>query len=117
MAPIDYPHITLGGQEFVFRVSLAALRRLEESGITAGTPAPADMAALGRYIAAQASALAHVVDQATGRLKHAGVSIEEMQELIDIGDIPDVRRALEEALVKAPRTPEASPSGEPQRPN
>jgi hypothetical protein len=108
--PVTYPKVTIDGNEFRLKVSLAALRRLEEWSIDLSKPVrtptaeepltQAEKITTFRNLAGQAAALAHV-ESASGKLRWAMIGIEEMEELLTIPDIPIIREAITEAMLKA----------------
>ena len=102
MSPITYPSVVLDGTALTLKVTMASLRRLREAGIDGMTPPPdaKDIAASSRYLAAYVSACSFV-EGPGGKLTHSGLTAEQVEELIEPRDIPKVREALEEALVKA----------------
>lgn len=99
MDPITYPSVVLDGTTLTLKVTLAALRRLREAGIDGSQPDPTDIAASSRYLAAHLGACSHVVRD--GKLVWSGLSTADAEEIIEPRDIPKLRTALEEALVKA----------------
>jgi len=102
MDPITYPSVVLDGTTLTLKVTLASLRRLREAGIDGLMPPPdaANIAESCRYIAVHLAACSFVPGP-DGKLNHSGLSTEQAEELIEPRDIPRVRAALEEALVKA----------------
>jgi hypothetical protein len=109
MDPITYPSVTLDGATYHFKVTLASLRRLREGGIEGDAPPDAQTLAAtafyGHQIAVQFAACAHVMQQ-DGKLKHAGITPEQAEEIIEPSDIAAIQSAITEAMVKV--TPAAT---------
>lgn len=104
----DYPSVTLDGLTLYFKLSFAALRRLKTAGIDANKPPdPADLDASAEYTAKWVSACGYVKEN--GKLKYAKLSVDEVEELLDMRNVQSLVDALAVAMVKAPPA-ETSPA-------
>lgn len=100
MDPITYPSVVLDGATLYFKLTLASLRRLKEAGIDLNaSPESRTADENTRFVLAAVSACAHAMT--SGKLKHAGLSIEDVEELLDLRSLPEIQAAVTEALVKA----------------
>jgi hypothetical protein len=101
MSPITYPSVVLDGTTLIFKLSLASLRRLRDAGIDLNAnPEGRSSEENTRFLIATVAACSHIM-QPDGKLKHAGLSIEEVEELLDLRSLPAVEAAVTEAMVKA----------------
>jgi hypothetical protein len=102
MAPIDYPQVVLDGTTYFFKFTLAAMRRIEENGIDLDSPPDQrDTIAVVRNLSGQVAACAHVL--VDGKLKHAGISAHDFEDMIEVSEIPAIQAVLVEAAGKVLR--------------
>jgi hypothetical protein len=101
MDPITYPSVVLDGTTLHFKLSLASLRRLKQAGVDLSAPPESRSADENtRFLLASVSACAHTMGP-DGKLQHAGLSMDEVEELLDLRILPEVQAAITDALVKA----------------
>ncbi len=114
----DHPRITLDGNEFVLKITLGGVRRLDEMGVdlthqsrvpTAEEPLNQHEQVEGlRTVCAQVAAFAHI-ETPQKKLRPAMLSADEVEDALTYQELPAVQTALLEALKKI--TPAETTSG------
>ena len=107
-----WPSVSIGGNRFQLKLTLAALRRLEEWGVdlnkTFRVPTEeqprtsAEANDVNRTLCTKAAAYAHI-ETAAGKLSYARLTPEEVEDTLTLADIGIVAQAVAECEGKAVR--------------
>ena len=107
-----WPSVLIGGNPFRLKLTLAALRRLEEWGMdlnktfripTDAEPrTAAETNEINHHLCAKAAAYAHI-ETSAGKLSYARLTPEELEDSLTIADIGAIAQAVAECEGKAVR--------------
>ena len=102
MDPITYPSVVLDGTTLHFKLTLASLRRLREMGINLDAdPETRTAEENTQFLVAAVSACSYTMEPAGGKLKHAGLTVYDVENLLDLATLPEIQRVVTEAMEKA----------------
>lgn len=105
MELFTYPKLTLDGVEYTIKVTIAGIRRCKEAGVDVASSLTGDLATMGHNVAVQVAAFAHT--QVDGKLCHASLSVDAIEEDMEIVDIHEYFAVIKEAAEK--RLPAETP--------